>query len=506
MWTQSEIWNGIINFGIGFVASLAAAVFYSFVRRCIQKNSKINEVGPTPDGGKGAVASVTSTPTRSPVLFDMIPRTRELADIKKYIAKNEKTVVHGMGGTGKTEICRELYAQCLAGKIKSVKKVGWIGYDGDLKSSFLNKFPKVGLKSKKPDEYYAKVKSYLNGLGSEMLLFVDHFNTDEDSEIEYLNSLLCRVILISRHKIDDMKPVNIDKLSKVECYKLYKKHNGGLRAPDEVLDEIIELADSHTLAVELLAKTQNKSGWTAEELLGILTRSGFASPEIKEVVKHEKTDQRFIEHFAVAFDIADFEKDTVDAEKAEKLSEELHVLRLIALLANEPVAKTDLKAWFAMQNLNPVNRLVKKGWLSETSQGERSVVEMHPIISAVVRYKKQPDLKTAEPFVATLVAKLRLNPTEVLTHARSVANCFKAETDSDELARLFHILTRIYEDQGDLEEALEWHGPVLRYDHKVWGPNHPHSLRSRDNAEAAYAKSGREEPFESWLLKTLTGE
>jgi len=481
-------WSSVIGALIGIIT--AAVMIWARSKR--QKHP-----------GDGTTASITSS-TAGKVTNFFIGRDTELAEIKSRIADGGKMVlVSGLGGIGKTEICRALYAQCCQGKVPGVQYVGWINYDGDLRSSFCNQFPAVPVGNGNLDEYDSNIKSYLNQFGRELLLFIDNFTVGDTSEIEYLDSLLCRVIMTSRQEIDGMKPITIDVLSEEQCRKLYRTHSEDSNSPNNVLKEIIKRADYHTLAVELLAKTQRASGKTAREFLYELKKSGFALEEIGEVVNHAFRERRFIEHFAMVFDIAGFGRSNKDRE-------ELRVLRLMSLLAWQPVAKTELVDWFAIPNPDAINQLVKKGWLIETTGTERPSVAMHPIIAEVVRYKKPPDLEITEPLVTALATKLRMDVTDVFTsklpflpHAISVAIFFKDVTDSAALAELFHRMAQVYYQQGDYAQDLEWNEKARIIKENVLGKEHPDTAVMYDNMGKVYRNQGDYDKALVWYEKAL---
>jgi len=343
-----------------------------------------------------------------------------------------------------------------------------------------------------------------------MLLLIDNVNIINKVEIDYLDSLSCRVLLTSRNQIDRIKPVTIDVMPPEKCRELYREHSKDAVSDDAVLDEIIKLAACHTLAVELLAKTQKASGMSASELRDELKKSEFALNKIGETVDHQSEERRFIEHFAKVFDLAGFETDTVDAAEAEKRNEELRVLRRMSLLAYQPVAKTDLKAWFAMDDLNAINRLIKKGWLTEATGTERPGVVMHPVIAEVVRYKKPPNLEIAKPLVTALRTKLQMEPTEVFTeklpfmpHAMSVATFFKEITDSAALASLFHNMGRIDNAQANYAQALEWYEKALPIFEKVPGKEHPATAGTYNNIALVYQNQGEYDKALVWYQKAL---
>ncbi len=70
-------------------------------------------------------------------------RETELKDLQQRIEEGRKSVlVSGMGGIGKTQICRELfneyYNRQMKGKKGEFRHIGYIEYDGDMGSSLVS--------------------------------------------------------------------------------------------------------------------------------------------------------------------------------------------------------------------------------------------------------------------------------------------------------------------------------------------------------------------------------
>ena len=198
-----------------------------------------------------------------------------LDEIKNRLTGTAKLLLlNGMGGIGKTEICRKLFHEAINLKIPEVSKTGWLTYSGSIEQTVYARFPEIQNPSEKAADYLLQAEQYINSLGSTLLLFVDNTNDMTEKETAWLLKLGCKVLLTSRRRnAERLQALEIGKLKTEDCRILYRQHlslqafNGdsdsiyGIdytedSSPDENLDAIIELADRHTLAIELLAKTQ----------------------------------------------------------------------------------------------------------------------------------------------------------------------------------------------------------------------------------------------------------
>ena len=244
-------------------------------------------------------------------------RDAKIKEIERILAEETNIVLlYGMGGIGKSEICRQMINNyTVYPGTDLVKKLGWITYSSSLKRSFLGQFPEV--KSDNIEEYWNMAKQYLNREGNNFLLFIDDANTISQAEISLLSGLACKILITSRKKVDRIKTIYADCLDIVDCRKLYRKHSDDNASPDNLIDQIIILAAKHTLSIELLAKTQYSAGVCAYDLLQKLLKSGFNLTEITEEITYqhnpemeitEPTEKRFIAHISKLFDLSEIKK------------------------------------------------------------------------------------------------------------------------------------------------------------------------------------------------------
>jgi|GEM_PF-1892013 len=437
-----------------------------------------------------AITLVTdSKPSPPSSIFE--GRDDDLKQIRE-MAQGEKIVlVNGMGGIGKTEICRHLYDYYRNNPgADGVTHLGWLNYMDSLEGMFHLQFK--NLPAATPKEYLKHVESYADELRGRLLLFIDNANTISDDDANYLCRFGCRMIMTSRNdEVGRFRVHSIDKLSVEECLELYKKYSGD-RKPEheEAIKAIITLADRHTQTLVLLAKTQKTTGISAQALLDELKSTGFSLQNITENIKAEHGDTTveatFIEHLSIIFNV-----ETVAPDEAQ-----LAVLRWFSLLApNLPLQKQTVKQWFGLDNLNAVNDLIARGWLNIDAN---NMVSIHPVISDVVRHKYHPDYRFAKILVFTLRNELKnsyekgegIAVWNVLTaHAAALAQRLEG-TEKAEFAALLNNIGSVYRRMGDYDRALEYHLKDLAITEKVLGMEHPNTATSYNNIGSVYEDMG----------------
>lgn len=426
----------------------------------------------------------TSSPSGTSTEFS--GRENDIDDIKKEAKTKKVVLMNGIGGIGKTEICRHLFWYYCDNAVDGEENIGWINYHDSLESSLFGNFKNI--ESDNPASYKKEVKNYIDNLGNKLLLFVDNANDISDRETAELSKFACRIIMTSRkNRVTSFHPFEVKKLSPEKCLEIYQKYSkDNSRESVEYIEKILILSDYHTQTVELLAKTQKSSDLTAEELHKMLIDNGFSLAGISETVDgrhgNDVTNEIFIEHLAKIFDITTITPD-------EKL---LEALRLFSLLApNEPIRKRVLKNWFSLDNLNPVNELIAKGWLKEDANNEISI---HPVISEVVRYKYPAEFEFAQELVNKIIDELKGSYekgsgisvwNKLITHSVAVAKSFN-KSEHEDYATLLNNIGGVYRAMGDYNKALEFYEKALNIREKVLGTEHRDTAGSYNNISGVY--------------------
>jgi len=297
-----------------------------------------------------------------------------------------------------------------------------------------------------------------------------------DEEATRLQQLECKILITSRYRTTErIKPLEIGRLGLIDCRILYRQHFGlqplnansdsiyGIDhtedpSPDEDLDAIIEIADRHTLAIELLAKTQRAAMQSMKKFRKTLTEQGFTLAGISETITYtphpeiggwDKSEQIFIDQFSKVLDISGIP------------DEKLLILQLFSLLAPEVVPADNAKEWVSVRNLSDFNTLAQLGWLSAAAPKDSEPgFTMHPLISAVVRHSKPPTAEDAKPLIEGLRQELHCDNTELainklpnLNHALSLLSAISDTTE--EFTDLVSNTAIIHLHMAEFDKCLE---------------------------------------------------
>lgn len=435
-------------------------------------------------------------------------RDAKTAEIEEILFHKAKIVLlYGIGGSGKTEICRHLFWRYVQKASEGiVTKIGWIVYQDTMKNSFYGQFQEISAND--TEEYWIKTELLIRQMREKLLLIIDNANDITPQEITLLDKLGCRVLLTSRRKAERIVNVEIDGLSPEESRQLYRLHSQDNVSEDEVIDKIILLAARHILSLELLAKTQYAAGINAGELLQILQNKGFDLTEIKEAVtcfhgreyeNERMQDKPFIEHMAKIFDISEVRQRT----------EELEVLQGLSLLApGIPVPFQTVKRWLDMEDFNAMNSVIRKGWVIRINTEEAPSIMMHPVISAVIRYAAMPEEERKEVLIKNVGCDLQFKNDEIFVdkkdivpHAEAIAK--SALMFTTDYAVLIEWLALIYSGRGESKKALEYDKKALKIYEKVQGKDFAGAGRVYSNIACTYDKLGNYQEALKWYDKSL---
>lgn len=177
-------------------------------------------------------------------------RETELQELRQRIEEGRKSVlVSGMGGIGKTHICRKLFEEFTQKHAKGENipfcHIGYIEYDGDMGSSL-----QICLKFKQQDNPEHNLEAawreleYLASDGK-LLLFVDNVNAliGSDPSLERLKHIPGAIILTSRRTSfsREFEPYRIGFLSTEQCRIIYERirfEDSGKRIKEEEMPDL----------------------------------------------------------------------------------------------------------------------------------------------------------------------------------------------------------------------------------------------------------------------------
>lgn len=473
-----------------------------------------------------------------PQTKNLIGRKSMLTFISNKLKTMKKILITGMGGIGKSELCRTYYWQREA----TTRHIGWINYTGDLRIDFVSQIRVPGGYDSKDtlDEKFRQACSYLNELPDDSLLVIDNLDKQEEKGLEQLAAFNIQVLISARGKLKWFEDRHISLgFLKVEDYRKLFCHYYRKPIHDvELLDKIIHRAGQHTLMLEMMAKTA--LCLSAEEFLEELERKGI---DLSETIPAEidvnwsKTPALLYEHLQKLFDMSKLQ----DKEKA--------VIHQLSLFAPVPMERDFIKEMICRESFIQMQSLIDKGWL-ETDK-DLSYVWMHPILREVVQSIYEFDSSEYEPmlekFIAVLTYKETDNPllkSKYIVHGESILHILKdistellgqvanniasilscmgkydealkwqkkavficervLDVNNSLLGNFYNNLSMIYQDMKKYKKALEWQKKAIAIDEKILKEDDPGLAASYNNLSCVYHGMREYEGALEWQMKAI---
>lgn len=489
-------------------------------------------------------------------------RETELQELRQRIEEGRKSVLmSGMGGIGKTHICRKLFEEYLNRHANEgngpFQHIGYIEYNRDMGSSLQNclKFKQQDSPEQNQEAAWRELE-YLASDGK-ILLFVDNVDKTigEDCGLRRLKGIPGAVVLTSRQASfsDEFEPYRIGFLGMEQCKEIYEKIrfrcSGRKVDLEEVedLEYVIEsLAGRHTITVELLAHLARTKLWAVKRLREKLEEKGFrlAFRKDGELVNIQESYEKL-------YDLS------------ELTEVEQNILEAFSVFPDIPLEAEICNQWLladagASEDDDVLMGLYQKGWLQFDIEQEN--YSMHPVFTQFIYEKRRPkmenhielikacqkDMKIPEkgsilkcqwciPFARCILEKLAMDDSlEKAGFISSIAFllqyiCYYEEAENlfeksikirEELLGKEHLeitteydnLADMYYYQGDYIKAGKLYKKVLKIRQGSLGENHPDTAKSYYNLacnnmlQKRYKKAEKLFRYSLKIDKPLLGE
>lgn len=379
--------------------------------------------------------------------------------IAGMLSSGTSCFLHGIGGIGKTEIAKDV--------VKKIKKIpteetgithiAWIDYiENNLGLSLIRGF---GI-SRNESNYERALQTVCNLIeqyGSRLLLIIDNVENTEDENLMKVSSFLsCRILVSSRiDGLDNLKKIFVNELSYDDCMNLFY-HYYHSKHDDFSLQKILQLADRHTVTIELLAKIADTEELLLTDFLQNLIECGFSLSEEEASASHNKlhNEARIIEQLQKLFKI-------YGCTEPEK-----QLLIKISAIPSLPFDFLKARAWFDLKNRTDLNRLAKKGWLKKSAQYHneqcRYSYKIHSVIAAATRAQFIDILySTCHDFIIKLTKEMQnireenvAIKKELIQFSWSINDIFHNDFYREEDAAFLWVVAEIYRDIGYFSRAI----------------------------------------------------
>lgn len=306
-----------------------------------------------------------------------IGRDVVLEEIEDRLKQTDKLFISSIGGMGKSELAKQ-YAHAHKDDYDAVIFCVW---STDLESMILDDLPVGNLQQndEKAKEYAARKYRVLSELCSKqrVLIIVDNFNDLQDKALAKLLRLNCKILFTTRHDVTEYnyEQLRLGTLDEEYVWALFRKwYKRELTAEDHAaVQQIFDLYQNHTMAVELIAKQMQASNVTPKEMLGRLNAGGF-SDSGRERVIHAKdgtnTKMNIHDHIRRLFDVSDLSE------------EQVYILANLALIPPTGISRKQFHDWCNLDTYEDITDLKESGWLQQNE--EKDLISLHPVVADVM--------------------------------------------------------------------------------------------------------------------------
>lgn len=438
-------------------------------------------------------------------------RETELQELRQRIEEGRKSVlVSGMGGIGKTHICRKLFEEYLNRHAEDesglFRHIGYIEYNGDMDSSLQN-----GLKFKQQDNLEQNRKAAWEELehlaaDGKLLLFVDNVDRPigTDLGLQRLKGIPGAVVLTSRQASfsDEFEPYRIGFLGMEQCKEIYEKirfeGSDNKVKSEEIpdLEYIIEhLAGRHTITIELLAHLAHTKLWTVQKLREALKNRGFRLEFHKdgELVNIQ-------ESYEALYDLSGL----TEAEK--------NILEAFSVFPYIPLETEICNEWLladagASEDDDILMGLYHKGWLQFDLNQESYA--LHPVFAQFIYEKCKPKAERHMGLIAACQKSLEiprngsvLKCTEYIPFAENMHE--RMDMGGGEQQAIFIcVLAFLLEHIAEYKKAEKLFQKGLCISKKVFGTDHPSTAAVYNNLAYVYGQQGDYKKAEELYRKSL---
>lgn len=454
---------------------------------------------------------VTHNTNIKPVAY-FIGREKELYDLRQKIENGQKAIlVSGMGGIGKTHICKKLFEEYVEqhrqGKEEIFHYVGYVEYNENIGVSLQRCLRYKKQDNPKMDREAAwKELEYLAADGK-LLLFIDNVNVsiEADPELKRLTNIPGAIILTSRRTLfsKEFEPYQIGFLSTERCKEIYEKirfENSGIKVAQEEIQEleyIIEkLAARHTISIEFIANLALTKKWTVKELKEKLEKNGFQleyKDEEDKLINIQKS-------YETLYNLSEL-------NKAER-----NILEAFSVFPYIPLAAGICNQWLLLdakveEKEDILVRLYRKGWLQFDIQQES--YSLHPVFAQFIYEKCKPEMEEHCKLVEACKNSLQipdngsvLKCQKYIPFAENILEKIVIEKNEKQV-KFIGSLACLYCYMAEYSKAEELYERISRIAGNILGEEHPYIASNYNELAIVYRKQGKYKKAEELYWKSL---
>jgi len=318
-----------------------------------------------------------------------VGRDSELSEINNRLKQTDKLFVTGMGGMGKSELCKQ-YAHMHKEEYDAVI---FAVCNTDLEAMMLDDsaIPIANMQmfsGEKAEINFDRKYHVLQNLCNErVLLIVDNLNDMQDSRLNDILQLNCKMLITTRCDVADYnyEQFVLGALEDGAHVRALFDHWYPQESPsaDEntAVEQILEMYAGHTLAIELIAKQMEASRLKPQKMLKKLTAGGLGDSG-KERVVHGTAKANTYDHIRHLFDVSGLSNN------------QIYILANLSLIPISGIKTEQFHDWCSLEGYDDINILVESGWVQQDT--ENDLISLHPVIADIMQDILEQDLSVCE--------------------------------------------------------------------------------------------------------------
>ena len=259
-----------------------AAFFAAMVRYAVLNDHSQNVVY-SPDLSETLLSGRVLSCTK-----DFLGRKKELSEVTAALKNNPLLFVTGIAGIGKSEFAKHFAKK----NEKKYTNIIYLYYTGSLKKCIAELEFASDIAEMTEAELFEAHYKILQTLYPDSLIIIDNFNVLPKDDVFFREFVKNRfqILITTRCKPTAFNTLEIKELNKdKELCELFYRHCPSSKSEPELVAEIIDLLNAHTLTVSLAALTLEASGMDIEEFLYEFKTTGIRT-EISEEVELYKDE------------------------------------------------------------------------------------------------------------------------------------------------------------------------------------------------------------------------
>lgn len=426
---------------------------------------------------------------RLPQVRDVFRGRQELLEkIGAVFSQGKKAVfLEGIGGIGKSELAKQyalshrddydtvVFATYTTSLVKLMCDATSIVIEGV-----------EPLQDESEKDFFARKLQILRSIADERtLIIVDNFDVDADPELAEFLTGRYHVIFTTRNAHPGFTTLKVEAIRDKAVLMEIFEQNYGMELDEserESVEEIFELVEYHTYAVELIAKQMEASFLSAGEMLDMLRRGGMETSG-QEMISGRSDYKSAFGHICSVFNTGCLS------------AEEQRLMRYMALMGTRGVPGARFREWAELTSMDDVNALMRKSWIRREAGGR---ISLHPLVREVVWSVLEPGLENCMPFLKKVGHFCFYSWYRPYPENMAVGDCVLSILQSLDGPRecewsIFSIYSNFLWQIGAFEESIHYGMQMFEAVRKLYGEASMITGFAAKSVAGCYFNSGREQ-------------